>query len=306
MTSLIYFENFLLVLYYIRIVKIEGLIDIIKSNLKFIEVIIIITTIINLLMFFNKNGWDFIWDGKQFQSVYGFPHDACYLFICMQAYCIIAFLYCQKNVYKYLVYLYFIFSCFTNARTPFFISIFLVLLFAYKTIKNKSIFIFMVLLLLTIFILLNKIYNFIDYSDLPIISKFIRGEETGNMTSSRDDIWNSILTGYYNYNFWGKIFGDGFGMSFKINTMYFGKALWSHNDIYEILVSSGVLGIIIYLYSFLRTIKISENIIFIFVSIIVLFFNGLYTYYMFVLGMPVILLAVNRLSQVDFNEKEIL
>lgn len=303
LTSLVYFINFILTLYFIRSMEIYGLENIYQENKLLIKNIIIITTVINIVMFFNKSGWDFIWDARQFQSVYGFPHDACYLFLVMQSYSIIAYLNEDNNIKKYIfksfIFLYFLFSCFTNARTPFFIAAFLILLFVYKTTKNKSIIVVMYSFVFLLIIISNFAYNFIDYSKIPILSKFIRGEETGNMTSSRDAIWNSILTGYKNFNFLEKLFGSGFGVSFKINQILFGKALWSHNDIYEVLVSSGIVGLLIYLYNLIKTLKMTKSILFIVVVFSVLFFNGLYTYYSFVLGFPFIILSVNKL--VEYN-----
>ncbi|EOU1888150.1 hypothetical protein GZ977_000098 [Clostridium perfringens] len=152
--------------------------------------------------------------------------------------------------------------------------------------------------MLLLIVLINVNYNFIKYENLPIISKFIRGEEIGNMTSSRDFIWQSIMdSGYKNFSFWRKIFGEGFGISFRINQMFFGEPLWSHNDIYEILVSFGLVGLIIYAYNFFKAFLLTDSKISIIVVCLVLFFNGIYTYYMFVCAIPIFILSISELSK---------
>ena len=78
-----------------------------------------------------------------------------------------------------------------------------------------------------------------------------------NLTSGRSDVWESCMYHYINsYNFFEKLIGTSFDQVYTIINSYTNMNIWAHNDLVNTIMSSGILGVIVYLYAFIRIIKV--------------------------------------------------
>lgn len=275
--------------------------DQLKRNLNKIFYINSLLILLIIISFISGHGWMSVWGKKQFIFTLGFPHDACYFFTGLEAYFIVIYHITTDKVKikfsKFSIIVLFIFSLLTNARTPFAISMFLTAYFFYKISKNKFRFIAISLWFIVFILLSNILFGFINIEYIPIVNKFVRGFEMQNVTSSRDLIWENLMMHYNkDYNIKDMIIGMGFGISNYFNKISLNLNLWSHNDFIEIIMSVGISGMIMYLYSYHRINKVTQNIMFTSVLILVAYWNGLYVYSTMTLFIPCLILATKQIK----------
>ena len=139
-------------------------------------------------------------------------------------------------------------------------------------------------------ILLNYEYNFIEWSNIPVINKFLASSEKDNLLNSRDLIWQNLMNIFNNSLFFNKIFGYGFGATQQMNYLYLNEALWAHNDFIEVLLSLGVVGITIYGYSLIKLFYSYKSYLLIIFLALLAFFNGLFIYLRIVYSLPLFIL----------------
>lgn len=299
--NLFSFITALIIFYTVYLIGVEEILDIVNSNLKKINIMVITLAIINSIYFIIPLGWNLLWGENQFVSVYKFPHDSCYMFIGLQAYSVMLYFLNEnkymKSLFKLSVILFSLFSFFTNARTPFILSAFICMYFLYKTSKSKLAYIYISINFIIIVLILNYYYGFIDLSKIPIINKFIRGIEIGNVSSSRDVIWENILDYYKDIlpiNL--KIIGGGFGLSRHINQLKMGESLWSHNDFLEVLLGGGIIFTLYYIINLIRVTYMARSKIFTIICIIVAFYNGLYVYQNLIFCLPILISSIKLIK----------
>ncbi|MBI6066434.1 hypothetical protein [Clostridium perfringens] len=155
-------------------------------------------------------------------------------------------------------------------------------------------------------ILVNILFKFIKISNLPIIDKFIRGYELGDVTSSRDLIWNNIINSFYNGNLKEKVLGNGIGFSFFVNKLNLNLNLWSHNDFFEILLGMGLVGILISIFIYYRLYKATNSLLFTIIYAIVAYWNGSFVYYQTLIFLPAFVIAITSLTirEDDYYKKD--
>ncbi|MDK0606749.1 hypothetical protein GNF35_13065 [Clostridium perfringens] len=251
-----------------------------------------------------------MWGGKQLVSFFGFPHDAAYYLIGLE--CVFISLYnfsnnkSIRNTIKLYLIVLFIMVMLTNSRVPAFMSIILIVYFYYVISRKKIIFIVSFLYFFIIAILVNILFKFIKISNLPIIDKFIRGYELGDVTSSRDLIWNNIINSFYNGNLKEKVLGNGIGFSFFVNKLNLNLNLWSHNDFFEILLGMGLVGILISIFIYYRLYKATNSLLFTIIYAIVAYWNGSFVYYQTLIFLPAFVIAITSLTirEDDYYKKD--
>lgn len=292
---LIRWINFIVVLYLSCNTKI---IDYIKSEtiLKYKTILkwIFILIVIQLIYMVLPMGYQHTWEGKYFKAYFYNSHVNGYFLIALQVYLIFII----KNIkgkivenFSFLLSLIImILSTLTGARTS---SVASLVLFGYIFliyIKERYKLIIFCILGIGLIILLNQKYGFIDITQIPLIEKTIEVNNSySGFINGRDVIWGRVTEHYkYIYNIIQKVLGNGLGYSVQI----FG--LWSHNDLIETLIGSGIVGVAIYVYYLSRLFLKSKNIIFIALISVILFWNGLFQYTELVNTIPIFMLAMNR------------
>ena len=119
-------------------------------------------------------------------------------------------------------------------------SVIFVLLFIKVKNKKRDV-IKVVFLLIGLLLIFQLILSFLP-QEVAIRYSFTYIEENG--TTSRFDIWDALLTRFFNDNAFSILFGKGVSTSSFYNTFDFHVA---HNIFIEILIGTGFVGLIIYL-----------------------------------------------------------
>ena len=106
-------------------------------------------------------------------------------------------------------------------------------------------------ILLVVFANSSMLQKFINTSE----SVYISDDTMAAMSSGRLDFWKLDIEAYWDLNFFSKILGKGFDYVYKINMDGYGMRIWAHNDIIDLLLSAGLLGVTIYLVVFTSLVK---------------------------------------------------
>lgn len=115
------------------------------------------------------------------------------------------------------------------------------------------------------------------------------------ITSGRSLMWTYAVEKFRNANIFIKLFGGGLTHSYEIFYEMNGSAIWAHNDLFEMLNCHGIVGVILYIYVFVRFTKKASQFnqltklqfcIFIGVNLVNACINGLYVYNTALLTIP--------------------
>ena len=127
----------------------------------------------------------------------------------------------------------------------------------------------------------------------------------GTITSGRSIFWSADIQAFWESNIVKKIVGHGLNFIYEINDEAFGGLVWAHNDFIQCLVSHGIIGLVLYLYSIKKLFHNIRNkatghkefipvIGCFFVWIINAMFNMFYTYFCSILAFPFLIYAVQQ------------
>ena len=74
----------------------------------------------------------------------------------------------------------------------------------------------------------------------------------GTITSGRTVFWEIDINAFKGLPLWNRIVGNGYNFVFYVNERSGHGDIWAHNDIINILMNFGYIGVIVYLYAFVR------------------------------------------------------
>lgn len=302
-----YYLIILLLYFFCNKYELLNLLSFIKENINKIYWVGISVVIFTILMFFTTHGWFQMWGGKAFVGYMNNPHENAYfissiMIIFMLLY--INFNSIKKKRISFLIINLCMFLClFTNVRTIFLCISIIYISFLNKVLKRKYIWITIGALILILIILFDMQYRFINWEKIPIINKFIITSEKNDVMSSRDIIWNNLMYTYNNiFSMKQKLIGMGFGYTQYLNYINLGLQLWAHSDYIEILISLGLVGVLIYLYSLIKILFVTRSFLLTTALILLGFFNGLFIYTKIVYALPFLILVFFELRK-DFMKK---
>lgn len=208
---------------------------------------------------------------------------------------------------KYIIYtilpLYTIFS--GGSRTYLALGIIIFLIIYYMIVPSKKIFklsLIPILFILFIIIINSSIMDKINMTTTLSDTDYYQ-DILVKFTSSRSLFWEADLKAYLNSNLIGKLFGLGFNFVYDINYIAVNSKIYAHNDYINILLNFGALGLIIYIYLYIKMIKKilnNKNLsafmigILIFIWFFNAFFNMFYTYTCAIASYPFLLLGINK------------
>jgi len=104
---------------------------------------------------------------------------------------------------------------------------------------------------------------------------------------------------------WQKILlGNGYNFVYDVNYLNFGAKIWAHNDIINVMMNYGIVGLLLYFYAFLQIMKGRRRysrcdlqkasfILFVGIWFVNAMFNMNYTYFCSVLSLPIIWSAIS-------------
>ena len=183
-----------------------------------------------------------------------------------------------------------------SSRTYLVLIVLQFLLALYMSVKNRKV-LYSVIILTIIGIVLILKESSIMKKILYTLDSSNYGDFMFRITSSRSLIWEQILDGFSNYNWFNKIFGGGYKASFSLNT----NNVYAHNDFIEILVTFGYIGLVSYLVSMRlllksmfknKNVKIGFYICCIFIWFFNAMFNQFYNYTCAAFSFPFLLVSI--------------
>lgn len=109
---------------------------------------------------------------------------------------------------------------------------------------------FPILIIAAIYIFINSgmLEKFAFVKD----NTYISSNMLGQITSGRTEFWMIDLNAFQDYSLLNKLVGKGFDNVYRINKAGYGMAIWAHNDVINTLLSTGLLGCLLYLIAFIQ------------------------------------------------------
>ena len=215
---------------------------------KFILLAVIICSILVLIGLFDERCYSSKWEG-QYYNGYTVSQHALASGCCLLITFILFYLKDkQHSVFDFIFFIPGAIGILASGARTFMVS--LVLIFAvYYIYYIKS---FSWKLLLFPFVFFIGVFVFFR-SDMYI--KFIyvinntytSNTLIGRFTSGRTDLWIIDLKAYAELPFINKLIGAGFDYVYTVNQTSIGKNYWAHNDIIDLLLSAGLLGLYLYI-----------------------------------------------------------
>ena len=74
------------------------------------------------------------------------------------------------------------------------------------------------------------------------------------LTNFRSTLWKGDIDRFAAETWYLKLFGNGFSYTYQLHENLYGVKIWSHNDFFNLLLATGVIGLIGYIYMLLNTI----------------------------------------------------
>lgn len=128
----------------------------------------------------------------------------------------------------------------------------------------------------------------------------------GTISNGRTVFWLAEIKAFIDCGFFEKLFGNGFNYIYDVNQRAIGSRIWAHDDFLNLLLSNGLVGLSLYLFSIKELLKNrrikKEGTVGSFVPAIgcfmVWFLNAMlnmfYTYFCSLLAFPFLVFAVRK------------
>lgn len=282
--------------------------ELVKENIKLFKYIVIIINIVEAVLLITGLGYSYntSWKGTFFKGSNSMAHTLSYLMIVTIIYVFICVTYTKNKKFSVMAIIpcYCIFK--SGARVTLILMGIIVFLFLFYLLsKNNEDFltsIFRIILICTGFLVI--FWRKILYSD--VVTKIIYRMSNGNITAGRTYIVRDLLNKFVTKGDIMSFFigqGDAKTYFYNLQNPLVKAEIWGHNDLIQILIGKGILGIAIYVYSlgkyFIALIRTNGNIYtygFIGMIIIMVVLNGFYSYKDIMLCIPFIMVLNAKLS----------
>lgn len=275
--------------------------DYLALDKKYIKNIICIWTILVIISFFIPSSYTIEWGearyfGSYCQSIWRLAPTCIFIL----TFSIIGITFYKER--KYIIFSVVPFICLLagGSRTYMLVGIILLIIAWYYYLDSKTKWYLSIIPFLTILVLIILNSSMVDKIAATTFSANSYFDFWGTLTSGRSIFWEADINSFFQSNFINKLVGQGFNAIYEINWQAFGGKVWAHNDFIQCLISHGILGLGIYLYSIvsLYTIvwKRKKDFFPKFAIILVWFvnamFNMFYTYFCSILSFPFLIIAV--------------
>lgn len=279
--------------------------ELLKKYNQYIFNIIFLWNIITFISFFFKISYNNNWGGElYFKSFSNSEHrfaSTCIFVIALNW--IVAR---EKKRRKYMLFsvIPFIGIYLSGARTYLGV-IFIFILCIYYLMCEKKIIFYMTLMPIIILLI-------VIVAITPMGKKFIQTTNDGyngfwaTVTNSRSIFWKADIDAFENLNFLQRFVGNGYNFVYDVNEEAVRSRIYAHNDIINVLLTYGYIGVVLYLFVFLEyskfVFKCSESAKIVkygyyFIWLFNAMFNMVYTYIGATFSLPFILYSL-----VDFEK----
>lgn len=261
-------------------------------NEKFINAMLLFWNFIVFISLFFSSSYTHHWgDGTYFQSFSNAEHR--FAASCLFALVVGFINYLKKRKFSrlLLIILPLIGIYLSGARTYLALLLLLVFGFMYKISKNKVKLIVYFSIIVCLCFMLLKVTPMGEKFMLTLQEESFR-DPLATFTNGRSIFWKLQLSSFFDLNIFNLIFGAGYNFVYDVSN------LWAHNDVINILLNFGFVGVFMYLYTYFKFIihsfkKDNCNSFIIFCVIVMIWFlnamlNMVYTYMCATLCLPFI------------------
>lgn len=148
------------------------------------------------------------------------------------------------------------YACFMNeSRAYFVIYILFLLMYLYMRFRSRLNFYLMLIPLLTVILLLMSVTGIMDKLLATRYTEDSYFDFWGTLTSGRTLFWRYDLEAFFALPFYQQLIGNGFNFVYDINIAYFNAEIWAHNDLINLLMNFGYLGVIVYLWAYRQLVR---------------------------------------------------
>lgn len=173
----------------------------------------------------------------------------------------------------------------------------------YYVVKNKYVFYLTIIPIILIAVYYISTSSVMEYraDESSRLTEYYGGDSLRAFTSGRSVWWEIDMKYFFESPILNQFFGNGFHFIRYVNTVYYGQNIWAHNDFIQLLGTNGYVGLVLYLYSYLRLSKSVRDkkkekrrlliIGFHAMNFLNAFLNMLYTYFCATLSVPLFLVA---------------
>lgn len=162
----------------------------------------------------------------------------------------------SRKIAKYNLYLILpIFAGFMNqSRTYFGVFIIVLVMYFYMNLKNKKLFYIMLVPLGFLIIALMTASGIMDKITATQYGPNSYFDFWGTITSGRTVFWQWDLEAFFSLPVLQQFVGNGFNFVYDVNGANMAR-IWAHNDIINILMNFGYIGVVIYLWSYFQMVR---------------------------------------------------
>lgn len=231
-----------------------------KINKKhfIIQISVVVYTIMAFVSSFNEEMYDRLTFGEpSFRFIYQNTHTLAYSLIATILLAILLITYRRNIIINNIVILINIYLLALSAvrSAMIFVVLLLASLFSLFVKKSKAK-LFLLSIPLIVVLLIFLPHNFsssLNIYHLPVFSKTKMLFDAGtSIYSGRDIFWEKDLKYFISSSFINKIFGSGMDVTYNLHYEALGMKIWAHNDFIHLLLSSGLVGLSVYIYLLFR------------------------------------------------------
>lgn len=223
------------------------------KNYKSIYLMCILFVFFVTICLFNNNCYVYIqgWSGTYFLAYARTPHVMCTT-ICAYTFIILYLVFINKiNKFNLIFIVPLLYAVLQSGARTFLVAYMLILLMYITLMYKFSLKEVIILCTLGLFFLII-LKNSSMLDKISSRKDFSTNTDTKNVlsiiTSGRSIFWVEKIKSYLDFSLINKFFGGGFGCVDTIKLSYTSAVIDAHNDIINILIDEGIMGLIIYLF----------------------------------------------------------
>lgn len=259
-----------------------------KDNYLLIQLQMVVSELLLLIYLALPIGYQFVWGGRYYIGPFSNPHTATYFLLTIMIFASVLRVMKPGIINTILLLIPFGITILTGARIPFGAAMLIMLINYINDYKNNKLYFkietgFLVLAIVTFLIIAAT--NIIE---IPVLKKMMDTIKDSNVSNSRSDIWKYNLKIFWLAPIWRKIIGFSIVYPFFVAQTYIGASVWAHNDFIHLLVSFGIVGLAAYIILFGLFSAKCKNAVITVMLIFLAFCNGLFTYDVFIMALPML------------------
>lgn len=141
-----------------------------------------------------------------------------------------------------------------QSRTYFGVYILCILMYLYMRFKSKKNFYYMLLPIMVIIIGLMTVTGIADKLRSTRYTEYSYYDFWATVTNGRTLFWRWDMEAFFALPLWKQLVGNGFNFVYDVNGANMAR-IWAHNDIINILMNFGYIGLVIYCWVYVLLLK---------------------------------------------------